>query len=628
MLAGAASVYGFGRVTWPMFGFAFVEAGTAWAPELYRFDARVRALDLAQTEGHFATLTIDIKNPRVGLLAPSREVWCWLSWRRANGEVVPMFNGRLIGAPANLHAELITLTFRAKPADYEAQRAALAEAMRVPPYWDEIWQQQQQATPGAADDAVLEAYAMLWHVDRTALVLTASDVTAGEDGTLEVFASDHSYAAFSQGYGEAPKQRVTLSGTVKWPQTGEGDVDITAAAVEAFAAVGGSPYPPIVNSLTGDGLFSDWPKPGGSIGAGWTWGPDTSIVKADWLQEHATKIRYIDKSEAVETPFQNPFVDPVAVFFNPWKTWQLAVLLSDYAISLDAHYSTVRNRTEIVTMTLVADIQPLIVDSEAVTTVSIDLTSALLDKPIDPGGALPIGDLRRNTFFKTDRGQLAVQNLLLLGRAQLVTSARAVNVTFQTSWELAYVLTCRWSVRLHDPRLPSGEATGKVIEYHLTARPGEVKATVTIGCTIGNDVPVVAVAGEGVYCEDGILADGVQARTSDTFVPVIAGVLQYQTFDDFEVTDDDGVDLFNMTADRVILSLSVTGGPVDQVNAMKAAAKVRVAPDPAAALKATPTVLVGSLKPVTGGDFLVEYQPAVSPLTIPQTINLAWEPAP
>lgn len=625
MLAGAASVYGFGRATWPMFGFALVPSGTAWAAELYRFDARVLSLDLAQSEGHFATLTIDIKNPRVGLLAPGREVWCWLSWRRGDGTVEPMFNGRLIAAPGNLQAERITLTFRAKPADYEAQRAALAAAMRVPPYWDEIWQQQASA-PGAADDAVLEAYAMLWHVDPRTLVLTASDVTAGEDGTLELFASDHSYAAMSQSYGEAPKQRVTVSGTVKWPQTGEGDVSLTARAVAAFAAVGGSPTFPIVNSLTGDGLFTDWPKPGGSIGGGWTWGLDTSIVKADWLQELATKVRYLDKSEAVATPYQDPLVSPVAVFFNPWKTWELAVMLSAYAINLEAHYKAVRQRTEIVTATLVADIQPLIVDSEAVATETIDLTSELVGQPIDPGGALPIGDLRSNTFFKLDRGQLAFQNLLLMARAHLVASARAVNVTLQTTWPLAYVLTCRWSVRLHDSRLPGGEATGKVIEYHLTARPGAILATVTIGCTIGNAVPVVAAPGAGVYAEDGVLGDGVQGRTSDTFVPVIAGVLQYQTFDNFEVTDDDGVDFYNMTADRVILTMSVTGGPNDQVDALQLAAKVKIAPDPVAALKLIPTVLAGTLQPVDGGDFLVEYQPEVSPLTIPQTIDLAAAP--
>ena len=42
-----------------------------------RVDEDVFAFELSHLEGEFATLTIEIRNPRVGLLKPGRMRWCW-----------------------------------------------------------------------------------------------------------------------------------------------------------------------------------------------------------------------------------------------------------------------------------------------------------------------------------------------------------------------------------------------------------------------------------------------------------------------------------------------------------------------------------------------------------------------
>src|SRR5262252_2977034 len=71
-----------------------------------RMDEEIVSLEIAQEEGNFATLSIELKNPNVGLLAIGRNLWCWLSWDQnwtpagTNPvSLVALFNGRLIGVP-------------------------------------------------------------------------------------------------------------------------------------------------------------------------------------------------------------------------------------------------------------------------------------------------------------------------------------------------------------------------------------------------------------------------------------------------------------------------------------------------------------------------------------------------
>jgi hypothetical protein len=78
-----------------------------------RFDEDVISVEITQSEGDFASLTVGLKNPGVGLLAAGRNLWCWLSWDQAwpDGEpdLVPLFNGRLVGIPRLAAAEVVEL---------------------------------------------------------------------------------------------------------------------------------------------------------------------------------------------------------------------------------------------------------------------------------------------------------------------------------------------------------------------------------------------------------------------------------------------------------------------------------------------------------------------------------------
>jgi hypothetical protein len=599
----------------------------------------VFAIDLEHNEGEFPSLTLDLINPGVGLLSAGRGLWIWLS-EDAGAGAAATFNGRVVGSPKNLAGQIWQVQFVAKSSDFDAQKAAVAAAKRVLPYFDPVFLQEKLDDP----DTVLEAYAARYHIDPVTLEVTTSDMTIGEDGTLEIGEADHFYEDGSQlvELGDQPLERVTITGTVTWSQSGEGDVDLTRELCAKFADQG-SPYPPnFVSSLTGDGLLSDWPAPLTDIGGGWSMAPSSSIVAADWLQPKSLVITYGDRSDQLQTQFlapgntaiqkllggttywsQHPPTQVPDTSSDPFGTWRIAFPLGVYLVSAIAHWKAARDRSETVTVTLEADVQSLTVEPGSAVEDKLDFSSDVVGQAVDLDGGLPIGDLRYNSYFKTDRGQQSFQYMLLVGARKLTESARAVTLKVSTLWGLAAGLTCRWNAHVVDGRLSGGEATGKIIGIRRVASgEGDQQAELQIACTIGRGQALTApAAGVGVYAEDGILADGIQARTGAE-VEVVASVLQYQSFEDFEVTDDDGVDLLNMTPARVINEISIANGVTAQREAVNAAAARTTNPDPAGALGGLPTEVTIDLVPVDGGAFRVDYTPDVSLLMIPKTIDL------
>ena len=233
------------------FYFAWADKNEAFDPVVHaRIDEDIFKFDVDHSEGDFATLTAIVRNPRIGLLAPARRVWAWLSWRNG-ADLVPLFYGRLVGVPTDINQELVTLVFTARPADFVALKAAKAETLKVRPYYDPIW-----INPDALDDpdTVLEARSALWSIDRVTHAVDISDVLIGEDG-IEDFAPDEvPDESVKINLGETPLRSVSVDATINWTQTASGTLQFGLD----------------VATYTGQSLISDWPKPGATLGGGWT----------------------------------------------------------------------------------------------------------------------------------------------------------------------------------------------------------------------------------------------------------------------------------------------------------------------------------------------------------------------
>lgn len=221
----------------------------------------VLSFAMTQSENDFAQLEIVIKNPRVGLLSGN----LWATFSR-NG--TPWFYGRLVGVPENLQNESVSLLFIARPDTFDADKAALAETLKVLPKWDPVWIAPEQRTD---PDTVLETYASYWHIDRVNHTVSISSIVDGEAGTVVIDPDDIPADSLSITYGETPAEAITCKAEVHWRQKAGGEFNLRTKLIQAFQAAN-SYYNGYITTYTGDGLINSWPKTGQSFGGGWEMG--------------------------------------------------------------------------------------------------------------------------------------------------------------------------------------------------------------------------------------------------------------------------------------------------------------------------------------------------------------------
>jgi hypothetical protein len=603
-----------------MFYFAWADATeTTFGSQHQIEDEDVFSFRVEHAEGEFASLSVEIKNPRIGLLAPTRKTWAWLSWN--NGiEVIPLFFGRLVGVPSDLHQQIVTLQFTARPADYTVQKQVLADTLKVAPFWDPIW-----IDPDLRQDpdVVLEARSQLWHINRVTHEVTISDVLVGEDGIVEFAEDDIFYDSVAVRLNQPPLRTVTIDGQVHWTQAGNGSLDVFVD--RAF------------DTFTGDGLIEDWPKVGANIGGGWeveaASATDVYGVGgiADDAYENVGRDGYFDRAEDRRLiPNLLPvgwlwFETLIWDFFTAHLREGVVVPLWKIAAILRFRYATERQRKERVRITLSADVQPIVTLPGEDEVQSLSLSSSDVGEPID--GAIPIDDVRRRSYFPTERGIRSLEYLVALARAHLLIRSRAVEIEFGCRFERAIALSCRKNVLVFDHRLPGGQTIGKVTSYSFSADggTGALSGAITIGCAVGYGGSIAQVEGDATYVDDDYVENNYQAYEGNVVV-LGPGDVGYSV--PIEDVNDDGLDLLGGIQLRDVMSnYAVVNDAATQADLVRADLTISsVAKDVVdsikAKLKTIPTEVQFTLKPVTGGPFESEYEIEVSALKVPAMINL------
>lgn len=578
--------------------FAWVnEADTSFDIAYLRNDEQVLAFDLSQAEGEFAALTVDIRNPRKGLLHPTRKQWAWLSANFGDtAGAQPLFFGRLVAMPEEIIGNAVKLTFAARPADYTAAKIAAADPLKVEPYWDPVW-----ITPELVDDpdAVLESRAALWHIDRVTHAVTISDVLEAEDGVIDL-GGDVIRDSIELSFGAPPAMRITCDATVGWDQAATGEYDLAPALLAAFVAAGTSTKN-MISSFTGQGLMEDWPKAGANIGGGWSFG-QSSIRRADGF--------------TVPKDFQTQVFVGANGWYGQKASWPCWKMLP----TLTAKYDVSRTRREVMRFTLTADAQAFIGDPDEAEPLTVSLSSDLVGEPIDPGDSLPIGSRKRRAYFTTERGRRSAAYLISVCRARLRARARSVEIKGEASLAAGVAFSCRKAIRIEDPRLPGGAAVGKIISYTLSmdGDSGEAVAGFVIGCSIGKGNPVSAATGTPTYAEEGYAETGWQYYAGASSTVVVGEV----TMADFSNVppNDDGLDFDQLTETQVIDTFTVFNGEAAQRGLISAFGSTFEGV--AAALDQAFTEVELKLKPISKGPFETVYDVTVSALALPKTIDL------
>ena len=509
--------------------FAWVDASeTAFGPEHMRWDESVFSFSLSQEEGDPASLTAVVRRPRnvagdpIGLLGPGRKIWAWFALDC--GPALIKFRGRLVGIPTSIFEELVTLEFVARPSDLVVQKEALANTLRVLPYYDEA-----MIEPSRRDDpeVVLEGYTAVWHYDRETHLLTISDEITGEDGVVSFICSDGDilYDGLGLTLTSGPLARVDINAEFTWTQQARGTVDLTSYLI--------SHWPGVEHGVIPTLNAADWPKHGSGLGEGWEVADSTAEDQQDFsthtesssgsitLEEPdgstskvslsgsrmlcngqlALSFGSIVTSDSVSANMdQDPDGGSNFSMSRSHSEVFASVGVQSIKATLVAGYTAGRQFTERVSLTLFADVQPILTDPEDGEALRIDnIRSINLSEGID--GSTPIiDDPRRRSYIATARGNQSLEYLIAMARTNLMKRARVVEIAFAPKLARMPEVTLRKSAFLSEPRV--GEAVGKIIGYTiaLDGSDGRINCEVRIGCTIGRGGVATATEGTPTYC--------------------------------------------------------------------------------------------------------------------------------
>lgn len=607
------------------FFFTWADEGAVWNSGVTTAENEdVFSFSITQEEGDFANASVVVRNPRVGLLTAGRKKWAFLSIKRA-GIVVPFFYGRLIGIPNNIFEELVTLEFVGRPYDYADRKAVLAQSLRVLPWYDPIF---IDPDSWIDDDVVLEARSANWHIDRVTGEVTISDLLTGEDGTLEFDVDEYFDDNLQVTLGDAPLRSVTIQSTMPWDLTATGNFDLTNYVLTKGWGGGYGGYG-LVGSFTFDGLSQDWPKTGSSIGDGWEVAFGELSNVAFTTVPEATIPSYFDSSTIPQAIPQGSILFPPVVTDGEYHAGEdagfninveMVVAPIGYGKPiLRVGYSASRDMGQFVTFTMVTDVQDVLTlapdsDNKIVTVNSNKLSD------VSQYGDIPIGDSRSRDFVRTARGIMAMRHLMLIARANLVAGTRVVKVVFDTDFFRGLDVTLRKGAIIHNPRLPAGQAAGKITAYTLTldGDTGASNASITFASAVGKGGAYEASDGDPDYIEDDYIEMGHFTRINEVILAgtndVAFGLDQWAAF-------DDGVDFRNLSIDKIVKQFEVQNGPETQRAALITLAGADQA-TVSASLQLIPTLVSLELIPMTGGPYLGGVAPTVQPLVIPKQIDL------
>lgn len=588
--------------------------------------AEVAEFEIVESEGDLASLTCLVKNPRRGLRSTG-----FGSMASFEKDGAPLFLGRVVALPADMAAELLEVVFIAQPSDYDDRKGDAVSLLREAPFWDPVW-----IDPNRREDpdTAIEARTDFFYCDRVSHGVSVESMISGSGGTVTFGADDIVAGSLALSFGEPPLTRVRVQAGVMWTQVAAGSIDLTGSIVAA-GGVTDTDQGYTIRSFTGQGLYDDWPNEGGSIGGGWEFGPCPIRNVVPGKKDRERFIEVWTRSTARPEPLStaetiaadgglgNYLVGDVNLIRmvlaqNGEAKRPFRFPLWYFYPGCTARYSVANYFSETLVCDVTAEVQSLLADPGTTGFAELSLSSGEVGLGIDAGGALPIGDLRRNEYFPTDRGRQSLEYAIMAARAMLLRRARAANIVFETSFARAQALNLTKNVTVTAPQLPGGTATGKVTSVVFGSKGGKLYGEVHVGCMIGLATVPVSAAGDPLYGEDGYGEPGYSQRSGVVIVSGDSDV-SYSPPDSVAT----GVDFFNL---GVLNALDTTGVQVLNGEAAQRALLKQPHEDIAAvieALNAIPTMVDVSLIPVQSAPQSNSYSVSAVSVFVPSGINLS-----
>lgn len=431
-------------------------------------DEDVFSLRISQSETEFARARVEIRNPSIGLLAPGRKQRVFISCEHGPDKKL-LFAGRLVGFPLDIGENTVSVEFIAQPEDWFNTQQAFLQTLKVAPFYNPLFIPEEDRDKA---EEILAARAALLHWDRMTGQVVLSDILQGSQ-FLDI-GDEFFFDSLETEIGDPPVSRIVAEIEVQWLQLGVGEVNCGEPIRREFTnTITASPQ---INTLTPLAFEAGWN--GVRIPRGY------ELVESQ-LTPVADAFGLIQENLRSGLALVSGMDYPTKTGATP-ATRQVSIPRVWYEgrLFLKAEYS--QKRREIMHTVVTSETQNVSLSSdrtELLTARLQDPTALTQDEVLDvgkPSFFYEAGDL-------TSYGRDAVEHIVLQAMARLKKAARAVEIQFDCAAEKILELTCDYTVKINDPRIPGAEAIGKVVGYTILidGDTGSQFGQVKIACCLG-----------------------------------------------------------------------------------------------------------------------------------------------
>jgi len=464
---------------------------------------------------------VTVQNPGIGgIVAGSSRYYCLVD------DDIEICRGKMLSLPSTLGGAKIELEFHCKPPNSDGLLEAAADALR-------LGEVDYDPNAPAADREAAEAYDPLfvprdpddpasalagrpeiWRWDRKTLAITRTHVTdgsvthdLGRNGLVGKSLSDGPSLRLTQPPKAITKSRLTAS----WTQEAKGRQSV---------AINGN-----ITTFSWQDFIQAFPRPGDSIGAnsGWTF----ALASIDSVIDAPVSTFTIRGGKFGLASNGSIKCRPKTISYTVCPAYDYRQQRQEYiALSLRAGVQDILYDDESQEKPEELELAPLHVDNVTPEWVYEDpdtlerMHYAIGDEVLasdkawicliphdamenfavrdpDTGETIwqrsdkraPLADNRSPRFADTFRGIRVIRHGLRRLQRIVLKRSRCAEVSFDVPWALGRDITCDHSCRVEHPRLPGGEAMGKVTGVTLQIDGPRKTVSVTISCPVGNGAP-------------------------------------------------------------------------------------------------------------------------------------------